>query len=402
MKIADLGDVLRRLAGTGGSRAPRPLGGRQVIATLAVAALALGLLAACDEGDDPARAEGSGSTFAGQAFAAWCAESDLCTYRAVGSGAGVAEVVNQTTEFGASDVPLSEDEEKAFAQKAGDVAPKGTSPIQVPVLIGAVTVATNLRGIDYTSERLRFSDRTLAGIFSGQVTRWTDPLIAKENPGVRLPDAPIARCVRKDSSGTSAVFTQFLSGADPAFRRSVGVSRLPQWPGAGVVRFPGNEGVGACLQDRDNAIGYIDLADGVSIFGNGAPAERVNQLAQIGVERSGKVEWVTPTPASTALAGTVRLDATAPLTSYGSRLLDAPVGGAYPIAATTYLIVHDRYADAKTCDEVVRTARWALSSRGQETLSASNYAPVASGVQSRALGEVADVRDSSGKACAGR
>ncbi len=266
MKLADLADA--------------PGSPRRLRAALAAGVLALGLLAGCEEGGDPARAEGSGSTFARQAFATWCAESDLCTYRAVGSGAGVEEVIDQTTEFGASDVPLTDDERGAFARTAGDAAPEGTSPIQVPVLIGAVTVATNVRGIDYTSDRLRFSGRTLAGIFSGQIARWTDPLIAEENPGVEFPDATIARCVRKDSSGTSAVFTEFLSNADPAFRRAVGVSRLPEWPGPRIERFPGNEGVGACLQDRDNAIGYIDLADAVTIFGEGAPAERVNQLAE--------------------------------------------------------------------------------------------------------------------------
>ena len=394
MKIADTAGAHRRLASTAEARVRRRL-----IAAFAVAALALVVLAGCDEGDDPARAEGSGSTFAGQAFAAWCGESDLCTYRAVGSGAGAAEVVDQTTEFGASDVPLTADEEKTFARTAGDVAPAGTRPIQVPVLIGAVTVATNVAGIDYTKDRLRFSGATLAGVFSGQISRWTDPRIAAENPGATFPDAPIARCVRKDSSGTTAVFTQFLSAADPAFGKAVGVSRQPKWPGPGVVSFPGNEGVGACLQDRDNAIGYIDLPDAVSILGEGAPPDRVNQLAEIGVERKGAVKWVAPTPATTARAGSVGLPPEAPLTTYGSRILDASVSGAYPIAATTYLIVHDRYADAKTCDEVVQTARWALSPRGQAALTESDYAPVGAGVRSRALDAIATLRDSDGNSC---
>lgn len=392
----------RHLLALAGPRAGRTVFGRRLVVTLALGALAVGLLAGCDEGDDPARAEGSGSTFARQAFDAWCAESDLCTYRAVGSGAGVEEVVDQTTEFGASDVPLTGEEEKTFAQTDGDVAPESTRPIQVPVLIGAVTVATSVRGIDYAKDRLRFSGATLAGIFSGQISRWTDPRIAAENPGARFPDVPIARCVRKDSSGTTAVFTQFLATADPAFDQAVGVSRLPEWPGSGVVRFPGNEGVGACLQDRDNAIGYIDLADGVSIFGEGAPPERVNQLAEIGVKSGGAVEWVAPTPATTARAGSVGLAPGAPLTTYGSRILGASVRGAYPIAATTYLIVHDRYADVKTCDEVVRTARWVLGSGGQATLTASYYAPVGAAVRSRALEQIATVHDRDGDPCGDR
>jgi phosphate transport system substrate-binding protein len=380
----------------------RALPWRRVTALIAASALAAGLSSACDDADDPARAEGSGSTFARQAFNAWCDASDACTYRAVGSGAGVEDVVEQTTEFGASDVPLTPDEEQAFERTAGEVAPEGTAPVQVPVLIGAITVATNVRGIDYSARRLRFSGRTLARIFSGEITGWDDPRLAADNPGVRFPAERITRCVRKDSSGTSAVFTDFLSQADPAFGRTVGVSRLPEWPGSGVERFPGNEGVGACLQDRDNAIGYIDLADGVTLFGEGAPPERVFRLAEVGVERDGATEWVAPTTASTALAGTAGLGPGTPLTSYGSRILNAPVADAYPIAATTYLIVHDRYADPETCDEVVETARWALSPRGQKALSDAYYAPVGPEVRSRSLEELAAVRDGGGNACASR
>lgn len=373
---------------------------RRAAAFLAAAGVAAGILAGCGEGDDPARAEGSGSTFARPAFDGWCAGSDLCTYRAVGSGAGVAEVIDQTTEFGASDVPLTADEATELSRTSGDVAPEGSAPVQVPVLIGAVSVATNVAGAD--ERRLRFSAATLAGVFAGEITRWADRRIAAENPGARLPDSPIVRCVRKDSSGTTAVFTQFLSQEDAAFRAAVGTSKLPDWPGSRVERFPGNEGVGACLRDRDDAIGYIDLADGVALLGDGSPPEKVRQLAEIGVERGGATEWVAPTPATTALAGTVPLDAGAPLTSYGARLLNAPVKGAYPIVATSYLIVHDRYAQARTCDEVVRTARWALSARGQEELSASYYAPLGPAVRSRALAQVARIRDADGNACATR
>ena len=92
-----------------------------------------------------------------------------------------------------------------------------------------------------SAARLRFSGPTLAGIFGGRITGWSDQAIAAENPGILFPDAPITRCVREDSSGTSAVFTGFLSEVDAEFRSTVGVSRLPEWPGQRVVRFPGNE-----------------------------------------------------------------------------------------------------------------------------------------------------------------
>ncbi|MGE0027650.1 MAG: phosphate ABC transporter substrate-binding protein PstS [Thermoleophilia bacterium] len=372
------------------------------IALLVLGVLAAGLVAGCGDGEDGARAEGSGSTFARQAFVSWCAESDLCTYRAVGSGKGAEEVVDQTTEFGASDVPLTADEVATFGRTSGDVAPQGSSPVQVPVLLGAVTVATNVSGVDYSSQRLRFSGPTLARIFAGDITTWSNPRIAADNPGVRLPAAPITRCVREDSSGTTAVFTEFLSRVDPGFEETVGASRLPDWPGARVERSPGNEGVGACLQDRADTIGYIDLADGVTLFGEGAPPERVYRLAQVGVERAGATQWVSPTVRSTALAGSVGLPAGAPLTDYGSRILDAPVEGAYPIVATTYMIVHDRYASAQTCDAVSATARWALSDRGQAAIEAAFYAPVAASIRSRGRNALAAVRDGDGAPCGTR
>ncbi len=111
---------------------------------------------------------------------------------------------------------------------------------------------------------------------------------------------------------------------------------------------------------------------------------------------------MAPTPGLDGPRRNRPADAGTPLTSYGSRILDSSVPGAYPIAATTYLIVHDRYADVRTCDEVVRTARWVLSSHGQATLPASNYAPVGAAVRSRALGELAAVRDRDGNACVNR
>jgi phosphate transport system substrate-binding protein len=359
------------------------------MAAALIAAAAIGLLSACggpEAGDDSA-AEGSGSTFARQAIAAWCAGSDICTYRAVGSGQGVTDVVHQTTEFGMSDVPLTDEEKEAFFRTDSDVAPDGTVPVQLPVLMGAVAVATSVLGEDDPT-RLRFSGRTLAGIFSGTIARWSDPAIAADNPGVELPDRPITRCVRTDSSGTTATLTAFLAEADPDFGEAVGASRLPEWPGSRIVRFEGNEGIGACVRDRDDAIGYIDLPDGVTIFGQGAPPERVSRLAEIGVEGDGEREWVAPTPATTARAGAVELPAGEPLTAFGAHILDAPVDGAYPIVLTTYLILHSRYRNATACDQVVRTARWALSPTGQRALVDAYYAPISGSLRERALAEL--------------
>jgi phosphate transport system substrate-binding protein len=369
------------------------------VALLAVSAL--GALAGCggDAGDEKA-AEGSGSTFARQAIKAWCEGSELCTYRAVGSGQGVADVVDQTTEFGMSDVPMTDEEKESFFRTGGDVAPEGSRPLELPVLMGAVAVATSVLPEDDPT-RLRFSGPTLASVFSGAITRWSHPAIAADNPGVDLPNRSITRCVRRDSSGTTATLTAFLAGADPAFAGSVGVSRLPDWPGRGVVRSDGNEGVGSCVEDRDDAIGYIDLPDGVTILGAGAPPERVTRLAAIGVERDGELEWVAPTPATTALAGAVELPQGEPLTALGAQILAAPIAGAYPIVATTYLLLHDRYADAATCGQVLGTARWALSSKGQQALVDAYYAPISASLRARALAELDRVEAVDGP-CEGR
>jgi phosphate transport system substrate-binding protein len=362
---------------------------RRAMTGALLAAVAILPLAACGgpEAGDEKAAEGSGSTFARQAMRAWCDGSDLCTYRTVGSGQGVADAVGQTTELGMSDVPLTDEEKEGFFRTSGSVAPDGTVAVQIPVLMGAVAVVTSVLP-EGDPTRLRFTGRALAGIFSGAIGRWSDPAIAADNPGVALPDRPITRCVRKDSSGTTATLTTFLAQEDPAFAGAVAPSRLPAWPGARIVRFEGNEGMGACVRDRDDAIGYIDLPDGVTIFGRGAPPERVTRLAQIGVERDGAMEWVSPTPATTALAGSVELPDDQPLTSFGAHVLDSPIRGAYPIVLTTYMILHTEYRGARTCDQVVGTARYALSSKGQQELVDAYYAPLSGALRARALAEL--------------
>jgi phosphate transport system substrate-binding protein len=357
------------------------------------------LLAGCDS-EEATRAEGSGSSFARLAFDAWCEESELCTYRPVGSGTGIDEMIAQDNEFAASDVPLTPDELQDVVAGSGDVAPDGAGVVQLPALAGAVTLTTNISGIDYDAGRPRFTAATIAKIFSGRITTWDAPEIAAENPGLALPDSEIALCVREDSSGTSAVFTQFLAGVDPGFADTVGASKRPDWPAsADVVERPRNGGVIDCVRDRDNAIGYADLGDVVTQLGDGRPPDEINQLAEVGVERDGRVEWVAPTIASITLAGAVDVPGGTPLTEFGERLLDSGTPGAYPITATTFILLRERYSDPAACATVVGTARWAFSAKGQQSLADSYYAPISPEIRARALAEVGAVTDADGAAC---
>jgi phosphate transport system substrate-binding protein len=366
----------------------------------AVIASSVGMLAGCGGGEGGRNIEGSGSTFAQGAFETWCSQTDDCAYRAVGSSGGIRELIDQEVDFAGSDVAMSTAEQEQLAAEGGDVAPAGSAAIQVPALVGAVSVPTNISGVDYETQRPRLTGSTLARIFAGEVTSWSDGEIAADNPGLALPDAEIILCVRGEGSGTTAVFTSYLTQVYPEFGGLVGASALPDWPGeATVVEAEGNVGVGECVRDEENAIGYVDLSDAVAIFSGDATSTDVNQIAEIGAEDGDQVEFVAPSLESIEAAGTVSVLPNEPLTTFQRRLVGADVPGAYPIAATTFILIHDRYASRETCDTVVDTVRFALSDEGQASLAETLYAPVGPSIRERGLAEVDGVVDADGEGC---
>ncbi|HZF78285.1 MAG TPA: phosphate ABC transporter substrate-binding protein PstS, partial [Rubrivivax sp.] len=250
---------------------------------------------------------GAGATFPAPIYAKWADAYNKATgvrinYQSVGSGAGIRQIKAKTVDFGASDMPLSD----------ADLAKDGM--VQFPTVIGGVVPVINVRGI--APGQLKLTGPLLGDIFLGKITKWNDPALAALNPGVALPDAAIAVVRRADGSGTTFIFTNYLSKVSPEWKSKVGEGTAVNWPtGAGGK---GNEGVAAFVQRLPNSIGYVEYAyvkqnkmtytqmrnrDGVFV----SPSDSAFQAAaagadwsktffQITTEQPGKDSWPLTNP----------------------------------------------------------------------------------------------------------
>ena len=219
---------------------------RLVAQRLAVAA-ALALSSALALADE---VTGAGSSFAAPIYSKWAeayakATSNKINYQSVGSGAGIKQIKDKTVDFGASDMPLTDDE----------LAAAGL--IQFPTVVGGVVPVINVAGIK--PGQLKLDGAVLGDIYLGKITKWNDKAIAALNPGVALPDAAIATVHRADGSGTSFIFTNYLSKVNAEWKTKVGFGTAPNWPSNGVGG-KGNEGVSQFVQRLPNSIGYVESA----------------------------------------------------------------------------------------------------------------------------------------------
>lgn len=299
---------------------------------------------------------GAGATFPAplyeRYFSDFQAESGIqVNYQAVGSGAGVRQIIAETVDFGGSDAAMTDEQ---IEQVDGGV-------ILVPTAGGAVAVVYNLP--DVTD--LRLSRDVLPAIFSGQITRWNDPQIAEENPDADLPDLPIRPAVRADSSGTTFIFTNHLQAIDPYFRGRVGVSTAPRW-GINEIRGRGNPGVAAQVSRTRGGIGYVEFA-----FAD------ANNLQSALVENS-QGEFVAP-----SLESAEEALETVEFPENFRVFVDDPEAG-YPIAGITWLIVYREYPDAETADAVKQMVEWVLT-QGQEINNELDYTRIPEDVAQRAL-----------------
>jgi len=309
---------------------------------------------------------GAGSTFAQPFYAAWAqefqkVESDAeVNYQAIGSGGGVEAFANQTVDFGATDVPL----------KATDVSTlKGGSDVEFPTAVGAVALLYNANGVP---NGLKLDGKTTADIFLGNVKTWNDPEIAALNSGVKLPSTQITIVHRSDESGTTAVFTSWLSSASPEWSDKVGSDKAVEWPvGQGAN---GSSGVAAAVKQTDGAIGYASqdyaVTSGLSSAAVKAPDG----------------SFVLPTPdAITKAAAGLQF----PITET-TNILNAAAAGAYPIATTTYVIIYTDQKDQAKAQTLVDFFHWGLT-KGQALLRALNYASLPSSVAQGALQELSKI-----------
>jgi phosphate transport system substrate-binding protein len=298
----------------------------------------------------PARAEnllvtGAGATFPFPLYSKWFSDfnkkyPDLrFNYQSIGSGGGIKQITERTVDFGASDAPMTDEE----MQKAQGIQ-------HIPTVLGAVVVTYN-----EPIEGLKLTPDTLAGIFMGEITKWNDPKLAKDNDGLKLPDAAVTVVHRSDGSGTTAIFTDYLAKASPAWKQKVGAGKSVKWPAG--IGAKGNEGVTGIVKGTPGAIGYVELA-----YAN------QNKLAMAALRNADGV-FVKPSLESTsAAAATAEVPA-----DYRVSITNAKGKDVYPIASFTYLLVYKDQADKAKGEAILKFMWWAIH-EGQQSAPALDYA----------------------------
>ena len=295
---------------------------------------------------------GAGATFPYPIYSKWFdvyAKQDpdvKFNYQSIGSGGGIRMLTNRTVDIGASDAPMTDEQLNAAPGKI----------LHFPSVLGAVVIAYNLPGFHGT---LNLDGPTIAEIFMGKITKWNDPKIAALNAGATLPATDILVAHRSDGSGTSYIFTDYLSKVSPAWASGVGKSTAVKWPvGLGGK---GNEGVTALVQQTPGAIGYIEM---IYALTNHIP------FAQL---KNHDGNWVTASlPGVTEAAANAAANMPA---DFRVSITDAPGASAYPISSFTYLLVYQQQSSRETGEQVKRFINWALHS-GQQYAEALNYAPL--------------------------
>jgi phosphate transport system substrate-binding protein len=322
------------------------------------------LLAACSKQSpviNTAQAQlinGAGSSFDNPAFMMWKEayskqNPDVqINYQSVGSGAGIKQLLSQTVGFGASDAPMTDE---AMSKAPGKI-------LHVPVVAGAVAITYNLPG----NPKLKFDDATLAGIYLGEITKWNDPKIAALNPDAKLPDTSIIVVHRSDGSGTTFIFTDYLSVVSPDWKSKVGKATSVNWPTG--VGGKGSEGVSGQVKQLPGAIGYVELAYAEQ---NKLPVAEIKNAA-------GK--FVAPSPASVSKA---MATATIP-DDFRFSMVNAPGDESYPISGASWVLLYQKQADATKGKALVGFLKWCVS-EGQKVSPQLDYAPLPDSVQQREL-----------------
>lgn len=314
------------------------------------------LLAGCgDVANASSTLAGSGSSFAAPAFDTWQLQfahnnpNMSVTYQSVGSGQGRSDFLAGKTDFGASDVQITSQEAQAASKNFNDI-------IQVPMVLGSIVLAFNLDNV----KDLNLSQETICGIYTGKITRWNDASLKAINPGATLPDMPIVIMVRSDSSGTTQVFTQYLSGICPEFKNAIGVSGLPDWKKVGldVTADSQNAGVAHNTSLIKGAFGYIEQDYAVQYS---LPYASLKNQA-------GKFVKASKESIVSAVGNATDLNLA---------LLDRPGDNTYPIVTTSYLLLNRSYSDKLKGQTAVKFAQYILQD-GQNDIRTYTYIPLPS------------------------
>lgn len=307
----------------------------------------------------------AGATFPYPMYSKWFneyrkAHPDVqINYQSIGSGGGIRQVLAGTVDFGASDGPMTD----------AQLAQAKTKILHIPTVLGAVVPAYNIAGV---KQELNFTPAALAGIFLGKITQWNDPAIAKPNPGVNLPDQAIVVVHRSDGSGTTYIWTDYLSKVSSEWKGGPGKGTSVKWPvGLGGK---GNEGVSGTIRQVDGSIGYVELIYAVQ---NKIPYGAVKNAAGQFVKAS--LESTTEAAASAKMPADFRVSIT-----------NAPGKTAYPIASFTWLLIPTQFRDNK--GGIMRDfLTWMLGS-GQAMTQQLTYAPLPKEVSDQVRATIAQIR----------
>ena len=291
---------------------------------------------------------GAGATFPFPLYSKWFSQYNKLhpdiqiNYQSIGSGGGIKQITERTVDFGASDAPLSDEQ----LQKASGVQ-------HIPTVMGAVVIVWNLPG----AQQLRIAPETLARIYLGKVTKWNDAALQKDNPTAKLPDTAITVAHRSDGSGTTNIFTDYLSKVSPDWKSGPGKGTSVNWPAG--LGGKGNEGVTGLVKQTEGAVGYVELA-----YANQNKLPTAELKSHDGQWVKASLESVSAAAAKAAIPEDYRVSIT-----------DQPGDGAYPTAAFTYLLVYRDQQDAAKGSALLNFIWWAVHD-GQKEAAALDYAPL--------------------------
>jgi phosphate transport system substrate-binding protein len=314
---------------------------------------------------------GAGATFPNPIYSKWFSEyhklhPDIqMNYQSLGSGAGIRQVTEGTVDFGASDMPMTDGQLTEAQSK------RKTKVLNIPTVLGAVVPAYNIPGV---SGEVKFTPDALAGIFLGKITKWNDNAVTSVNPGVNFPDQPIIVIHRSDGSGTTFIWTDYLSKVNADWQSQVGSNTSVKWPiGLGGK---GNEGVAGSIRQLQGSIGYVELIYAVQ---NKIPYGSVRNAAGVFVKAS--LEGVTA-----AAASSPKMPA-----DFRASITNAPGKDSYPISSFTWLLIPEQSKDAAKGKILADFLNWMVTD-GQKMTAALTYAPLPDTVGQKVKDTIKQVR----------
>jgi phosphate transport system substrate-binding protein len=330
---------------------------RQILVGSALFASLCGTLAFAET-----RINAAGATFPYPIYSKWFSEFKAekgveINYQSIGSGGGISQLTQGTVDFGASDRPLTD----------AEIGKMKSKPVIFATVLGGIVPTYNVAGI---TKDMKFTGEALAGIFLGAITKWNDPALKAANPGVNLPNADIVVVHRSDGSGTSFVFTDYLSKVSPEWKSKVGANQSPNWPVGLAAK--GNEGVAGLVKQTPGSIGYVELNYAVQ-----------NKMAY-GEMKNAAGKFLKADLASVTAAGATAKTLPASITN-------AAGANAYPISTFTYLLIPSKIDDAAKRTAITDFLKWMLA-KGQTYSEGLDYAKLPASIVAQEQKQIAEIQ----------